>query len=197
MRADPQQPWLHPAVQTMIAGFNHAYQVALGTSYRVHGPIGVSYYGTADVDASFQMEFFALSADASAIVEACAAYPRLPNENYVLDIFHTNPESESTIAEYGARGYRLCRTLPILSCSVTTDLDTTESIDPGIHIERVTAERLAAINARLTMEDERIEADSLTDPHIHSFVAIWEGVVESWTQLVTINAANAYLDSLS
>jgi GNAT superfamily N-acetyltransferase len=180
------------AVEAMIASHNHAYQVIYGTTYEVHGPIGVSKYGNSHI-APYQLEFLALSQNPRVVTEAIREYPMGPSEKFILNIYHATPSDPALKAKYQSLGYDFIHTGPILGRELPASrLRTDVSM-----IHKVQTLRQAEhANEHLTNEGERISLDSLSDKHIHNLYAEVAGQAAGWAQLVTVYPGVGYLNHL-
>lgn len=187
-RSDIENWW---AVEAMIASYNHVYQVTYKTKYEVQGPIGISIYEGAPV-ASFHYEFLALSMDAKAVMDAVLAYDIPNDKQYVIDVFHPLPSSPALKEQYTKFAHEFVRTGPVLGI----DLPAKVNIVPtNVHIA-TTLQEAETANHNLTDEGERIHAQTLRDPHIHSFYVQVDGQAAGWLQLVTIYPNVGYINQL-
>ena len=179
------------AAEAMITSYNHVYQVTYKTKYEMHGPIGVSIYDGAPI-ASFHYEFLALSADARSVMDAVLSYPIPENKQYILDIFHADPSNPELKQFYKSFGYEFIRTGPILGMDLPNKV-----VTPVTSIHKATTIAQAEIaNHTLTSEGERIHAQTLRDPHIHSFFVTVDGKAVGWLQMVTIYPDVGYINQL-
>lgn len=187
-RPDIEHWW---AVEAMIASYNHVYQVAHKTKYKVHGPIGISIYDGAPV-ASFQYEFLALSADAQSVMDAVLAYPIPDDKQYIIDVFHPVPFDHSLKEQYTKFAHEFVRTGPILGFDLP---DRVGAVPPNV-FEATTIQQAETANHTLTAEGERIYVQTLRDKHIHSFYAKHEGEAVGWIQLVSVYDKVGYINQL-
>jgi GNAT superfamily N-acetyltransferase len=185
-------PANHWAIDAMIASYNTVYQAVYGTTYDDRGPVGVSYYGAADVGAPFQIEFLAFAPDPAAVVAAARDYPARPGERHVINVFHAGPDPGDLVAAYVALGYQIRRTRPILSARLPAPL-----VSARIPVVEITApEQAAQANLSLSVEGERIPPETVGSPHIRNWVAEIDGQTVGWTQLVTRQPGIGYLNQL-
>jgi len=177
-------------VEAMIASYNHVYRVVHHTKYHELGAIGVSDYADAPI-ASFQIEFLAMDDNPKRVINAIQEYA-VKGRKYVLDVFHGMPSARAIKTEYAKYGLEFVRTGPILGLEI-----------PGPALGEVAAirkietrEQLDEANSILSVENEVIPAESLSDPNIHNFVAEWKGRLAGWTQLVTTYPGVGYANQL-
>lgn len=187
-RPDIEHWW---AVEAMIASYNHVYQVTYNTKYEALGSVGVSIYADAPI-ASFQYEFLALSANIKSVMDAVHAYPSLPDQGYIIDVFHANPSSLELKQQYAQHGYKFIRTGPILGIDVPIKINT---IPTNVYRAK-TIQQAETANHTLTMEGERIYTETLRDKNIHSFYVTVGGEAVGWLQLVTVYPDVGYIHQL-
>ena len=177
------------AVEAMIASYNYAYQIAHKTSYKAHGPLGVTTYGNTHI-APYQFEFLALSPNPRVVTEAIRNYPMHDDDRFILNVFHASPNVPELKAKYQSLGYDFIRTGPILS----RELPPKRQRNDISHIYKVDTIRKAEFaNESLTNEGERIPLDTLRDKNIHNFYAEIADHAVGWIQLVTIYPNVAYI----
>lgn len=177
-------------VQAMVASYNHVYQVVHGMNYQEFGAIGVSDYGDAQI-ASFQVEFLAMDDDPKKVVKAIRKY-KVDGRKYVLDVFHGMPSAREVKERYAKHGYEFVRTGPILGLDLPGPV-----LGGAAEIKKIeNMEQLDLANEQLAVENESIPANTLADPHIHNFVAEWNGRIAGWTQLVTVFPGVGYINQL-
>jgi len=168
-------------VEAMVVSYNHVYKVVHNTKYHDLRAIGVSDYGEAPI-ASFQIEFLAMDDDPKKVDE----------RKYVVDVFHGMPSSRDIKAQYAEHGFEFVRTGPILGLNIPAPM-----LGEVAQIKKIeTQVQLDDANKQLSPEGEHIPVESLSDPHIHNFVAEWKGRVAGWVQLVTIFPQVAYINQL-
>jgi ribosomal protein S18 acetylase RimI-like enzyme len=111
----------------------------------------------------------------------------------VLDVFHGKPSPREIKAKYAELGLEFVRTGPILGLEISLPVRS----EVAAHIKKVeTKEKLDEANSQLKTENEMIPVESLSDPHIHNFVAEWNGRIVGWVQLVTIYPGVGYINQL-
>jgi GNAT superfamily N-acetyltransferase len=182
-----EHPW---AVEAMITSYNHVYKTVYNTKYYDLGSIGVSDYGAAPI-ASFQIEFLAMDDDPQKVVNAIKEYA-VDGRKYILDVFHGAPSARAIKTQYAEHGLEFVRTGPILGLNLPAPV-----LGEVAEIKKIeTTEQLGEANAQLSAEKESIPVESLSDRHIHNFVAKWKGRVAGWTQLVTIFPGVGYINQL-
>ena len=178
------------AVETMITSYNHVYQVVFKTNYHNMGVISVSDYKDAPI-ASFQLEFLAMQDDPKKVVRAIKKY-KVKGRKYVLNVFHEMPSARTIKEKYAEYGLDFIRTGPILGIDIPVPVHGDVS-----RIQKITTmEQLDEANNQLKAEGESIPVETLSDPHIHNFVAEWKGKVVGWTQLVTAFPGSGYIHQL-
>lgn len=187
-RPDIENWW---AVEAMIASYNHVYQVAHKTKYKVHGPIGISIYDGAPI-ASFQYEFLALSADAQSVMDAVLAYPIPDDKQYIINVFHPAPSSTTLKKQYTKFAHEFVRTGPILGFDLPAKVHTI----PSNVFKATTIQQAETANHNLTTEGERIYVPTLRDKQIHSFYVTHEGEAVGWLQLVTVYDKVGYINQV-
>jgi GNAT superfamily N-acetyltransferase len=176
--------------EAMIASYNHVYQVVYKTKYRELGALGISDYGDAQV-APFQIEFLAMEDDPKKVMKAIKKY-KVKDRKYVLDVFHNQPSARDIKAQYAEHGLEFVRTGPILGM----DLPGPMLGGAAVIREIQTKEQLEEANRHLSVENERIPAETLKDMHIHNFLAEWNGHPAGWAQLVTVFPGVGYINQL-
>ena len=177
-------------VEAMVTSYNHVYQVVHNTKYHELGAIGVSDYGDAPI-ASFQVEFLAMDDDPKKVVKAIRKY-MVDGRKYVLDVFHGMPSAGAIRERYARHGYEFVRSGPILGLDLPAPM-----LGGTAEIKKVeNMEQLDLANEQLAVENESIPAKSLSDPHIHNYVAEWNGRIAGWTQLVTAFPGVGYINQL-
>ena len=177
------------AVEAMIASYNYTYQIAHKTSYKVHGPLGVTTYGNTHI-APYQFEFLALNPNPRVVTEAIRTYPMRDDDKFILNVFHASPNVPELKAKYQSLGYDFIRTGPIIH----RDLPPKQQRNDVSHIHKVSTIRKAEFaNESLTNEGERIPLDTLRDKNIHNFYAEVAGHAVGWLQLVTVHPNVAYI----
>lgn len=182
-----EHPW---AVEAMVISYNHVYKTVYKTKYHDLGTIGVSDYGDAPI-ASFQIEFLAMDDDPQKVVNAIKEYA-VNGRKYILDVFHGAPSARAIKTQYAEYGLEFIRTGPIFGLNLPAP-----ALGEVAEIKKIeTQEQLNEANAQLGVENENIPLESLSDRHIHNFVAKWKGRVAGWTQLVTIFPGVGYINQL-
>jgi len=185
-------PANHWAIDAMIASYTYLYQVVYGATYHDLGPVGVSHYGAAVASAPFEIEFLAFAPDPAAVVAALREYPARPGERHVLDVFHAGPDPGGMVPAYGALGYQIRRTRPILSARLPAPL-----VSARIPVTAIAQpEDAARANLSLGIEGERIPPETVGDRHLHNFAAEIDGRVVGWAQLITRQPGAGYLNQL-
>ena len=187
-RSDIENWW---AAEAMIASYNHVYQVAHKTEYKVHGPIGVSIYESAPI-ASYQYEFLALSADVQSVMDAVLAYPVPDDKHYIINAFHPAPSNRDLKEQYTKFAHEFVRTGPIIGFDLPEKATT---IPSNVH-RAATIQQAETANHNLTTEGERIYVQTLRDEHIHTFYVEHEGEAVGWLQLVSIYENVGYINQL-
>jgi GNAT superfamily N-acetyltransferase len=187
-RPDIENWW---AAEAMIASYNHVYQVAHKTKYKVHGPVGVSIYDGAPI-ASHQYEFLALSADHHSVMDAVLAYPVPDDKHYIIDVFHPAPSDPALKEQYTKFAHEFVRTGPILGLDLPPQVTT---IPANVYMAS-TIQQAETANHNLTTEGERIYVQTLRDKHIHSFYVEHEGEAVGWLQLVSVYDKVGYINQL-
>ena len=177
------------AVEAMIASYNYAYKVAHNTSYVVHGPIGVTTYGTKHI-VPYHLEFHALNPNPRVVTEAIRKYPIGDDDLFILNVYHASPSVPEQKAKYISLGYDFIRTGPILG----RDLPQKRQRNDVSHIYKAdTIHKAEFANESLTNEGERIPLDTLRDKNIHNFYAEVAGHAVGWIQLVTVHPNVGYI----
>jgi len=177
-------------VEAMVVSYNHVYKVVHNTKYHDLKTIGVSDYGKAPI-ASFEMEFLAMDDDPKKVVKAIQEYV-VDGRKYVVDVFHGTPSARNIKTQYAENGFEFVRTGPILGLNIPAPM-----LGEVAQIKKIeTQAQLDDANKQLSAEGEHIPAESLSDPHIHNFVAEWKGRVAGWAQLVTIFPQVGYINQL-
>jgi len=177
-------------VEAMITSYNHVYKTVYNTKFYDRGAISVSDYGDAPI-ASFQIEFLAMNDDPQKVVKAIKAYA-VDGRKYILDVFHGMPSARAIKTQYAEYGLEFIRTGPIFGLNLPAP-----ALGEVAQIKKIeTKEQLDEANAQLSVENESIPVKSLSDRHIHNFVAEWKGRIAGWTQLVTIFPGVGYINQL-
>jgi ribosomal protein S18 acetylase RimI-like enzyme len=177
-------------VEAMVVSYNHVYKVVHNSKYHDLRSIGISDYGEAPI-ASFQIEFLAMDDDPKKVVSAIQEYA-VDGRKYVVDVFHGTPSARDIKTQYAERGFEFVRTGPILGLNIPAPM-----LGEVAQIKKIeTRIQLDEANKQLSAEGEHIPAESLSDPHIHNFVAKWNGRVAGWVQLVTIFPQVGYINQL-
>lgn len=179
------------AIEALLHSYNHVYQVAFDSSYQILDGIGVSYYGDAPV-AAFQMEFHAFDSDPLVIASKIRAYPKHPNEKYVLNTFHADPSAADLKSQYDALGFDFVHTEAILGLPLPT-----KNPRGWTHIHKIESpEDIEFANKGLAVGDEHIPPATLGDAHIINFYAQLEHRAVGWAQLVTAHEGVGYINQL-
>ncbi len=178
-------------VEAMVVSYNHVYKVVHNTKYHDLQTIGVSDYADAQIASSFQVEFLAMDDDPQKVLNAIKEYA-VDGRKYVLDVFHGTPSARDIKTQYAEHGFEFVRTGPILGLNIPAPM-----LGEVGEIKKIeTQEQLDEANKQLSAEGENIPAKTLSDPHIHNFVAEWKGRVAGWAQLVTIFPEAGYINQL-
>lgn len=179
------------AVEAMIRSYNHVYHVAYGSHYENLGGVGISYYGDVPFT-DMKMEFLAYDPDPVVVIAKVNSYPKKPDDKFVINTFHDQPNNADLKRQYEALGYEAVETAMIMGLPLP--VKTTRG---WTHVHRIEApEQVEFANHGLADGNEHISSKFIGDPHIINFYAELEHRAVGWTQLVTAYEGVGYINQL-
>ena len=183
-----QNSW---AVEAMIRSYNHVYHVAYGSHYEDLGGIGLSYYGSVPFT-DMKMEFLAYDPDPVVVIAKVNSYPKRPDDKFVVNAFHDQPNNTDLKQQYEALGYEIVETAMIMGLSLPV-----KNLRGWTHVHKIeTLEQIEFANHGLADGDEHISSKFIGDPHIINFYAELEHRAVGWTQLVTAYEGVGYINQI-
>ena len=183
-----QNSW---AVEAMIRSYNHVYHVAYGSHYEDLGGIGLSYYGSVPFT-DMKMEFLAYDPDPVVVIAKVNSYPKKPDDKFVVNTFHDQPNNTDLKQQYEALGYEIVETAMIMGLSLPV-----KNLRGWTHVHKIeTLEQIEFANRGLADGDEHISSKFIGDPHIINFYAELEHRAVGWTQLVTAYEGVGYINQI-
>lgn len=175
------------AAEAFLKSYTEIFAAIYDTTTQDLGAVQVAYYGDAEV-ASFQMEFFAVEAEPSAVLEAIRAYPIQPDETYVLNVAHADETPDTT---YANLGYQYQRTYPLYGIESPPALDV-----PKIAVFEVKRPAQAMYVNETHLQHEPMPVHIVGHPAIRQFFAKIEGQAVGWIQVIQAVPNIAYINNL-
>ena len=183
-----QHSW---AVEAMIRSYNHVYHVAYASHYEDLGGIGLSYYGNGPFT-DLKMEFLAYDPDPMVVIAKVNSYPKKPDDKFVVNTFHDQPNNTDLKQQYEMLGYEIVETAMIMGLSLPV-----KNPRGWTHVHKIeTLEQIEFANRGLADGDEHISSRFIGDPHIVNFYAELEHRAVGWTQLVTACEGVGYINQI-
>lgn len=179
------------AVEAMIRSYNHVYHVAYGSHYEDLGGVGVSYYGHVPFT-DMRMEFLAYDPDPVVVMAKVNSYPKKPDDTFVINTFHDQPNNTGLKRQYEELGYEFVETAMILGLPLPV-----KTPRGWTHVHKIESlEAVEFANEGLAEGNEHISPKLVGDPHIVNFYAELEHRAVGWTQLVTAYDGIGYINQL-
>lgn len=183
-----QTPW---AIEAMIRSYNHVYHVAYDSHYEDLGGVGLSYYGKVPFT-DMQMEFLAYDPDPVVVAAKVNSYPKKPDDKFVINTFHDQPNDSGLKREYETLGYEFIETAMILGLPLPV-----KTPRGWTHVHKVESpDQIEFVNRGLADGNEHIPATVQGDAHIINFYAELEHRAVGWAQLVTVYEGIGYINQL-
>ena len=175
------------AAEAFLKSYTEIFAAIYDTTTHDLGAVLLAYYGDAEV-ASFQMEFFTLDADPSAVLEAIRAYPIQPGETYVLNVAQTDDTPD---ARYADLGFQYQHTYPLYGIEFPATLDV-----PPIAVFEVKRPAQAMYVNETHLQYEPMPVHIVGEPTIRQFFAKIDGQAVGWIQLIQTVPNTAYINNL-
>lgn len=146
----------------------------------------------ADLPARFEgYEIFSLSKEPQEVLRAAARLPLSPGEHYVLNIFHTEAETQEIEKQFESAGFRYAFTNVVRGLPLPAPLP-----GRGIAVKPI-AEPAQVAYVNLSHQFfQPVPETVLYHPHVRAFFADIEGQAAGWGLLVTTAPAAAYISDM-
>ena len=179
------------AVEAMIRSYNHVYHAAYGSRYEDLGGVGVSYYGKVPFT-DMNMEFLAYDPDPLVVTAKINSYPKKPEDKFVLNTFHDQPNNTDLKQQYDALGYEFVQSAMILGLPLPI-----KTPRGWTHVHKIESpEQIEFVNQGLADGNEHIPPEVHGDADIINFYAELEHRAVGWAQLVTAYEGVGYINQL-
>jgi GNAT superfamily N-acetyltransferase len=151
----------------------------------------LSFYGNVPFT-DMKMEFLAYDPDPVVVTAKVNSYPKRPDDKFVVNTFHDQPNNTDLKQQFEALGYEFVETAMIMGLSLPV-----KNPRGWTHVHKIeTLEQIEFANRGLADGNEQISSKFIDDPHIVNFYAELEHRAVGWTQLVTAFEGAGYINQI-
>jgi GNAT superfamily N-acetyltransferase len=179
------------AARAFIQSYLDSYATLYNCQICSAGELNSLRYGV-NIPAKMEdCEIFSLNTDPDQVQKSTANLPLSPDEHYVLNVFHPEPETQEIEKRFEAAGYQYAFTNVVRGLPLPAPLP-----NRGIPVKLVSKpEHVAFVN--LTHQYFQPMPDSvLSNPGVRAFYADLDGQAAGWGLLVTTAPEAAYISDM-
>lgn len=179
------------AARAFIQSYLDSYATLYGCQICSAGDLNSLRYGAANPAKMEDCEIFSLSQDPNEVHKAVAGLPLRPDEHFVLNVFHTEPETHVIQKRFEAVGFQYAFTNVVRGLPLPAPLP-----NRGIQVKPISdPDQIAFVNLTHHFIQPMPET-VLSNPGVRAFYAALDGHAAGWGLLVTTAPEAAYISDM-